>query len=94
MITLSKIYYEFQHWVAIENLFQMILRVHPRYNHHYRQEAAHQQLLDRHHLHQNPMNSSHHLTLQQGHHTKMVFRNSVNKRKKFQDKQLRKAKYN
>jgi len=46
----------------------MILRVRPRCNHHYRQGAVHQQLLDRHRLHQNRKNSNHHLRLQLGHH--------------------------
>lgn len=55
-----------------KNLFQMILRVRPRCNHHYRQGAVHQQLLDRHHLHQNRKSSNHHLRLQQGHHTENV----------------------
>ena len=48
----------------------MILRVHLRYNHHYRQEVVHQQLLDRRHLHRNRMNSNHHLRLQRDHRTK------------------------
>jgi hypothetical protein len=46
----------------------MIPRVRPRCNHHCRQGAVHQQLLDRHHLHQNRKSSNHHLRLQQGHH--------------------------